>query len=184
MKQIILTISLLFLVCSCAGIDQHISFVEPPSNWKRVFSTKSSTLPTGEIVLGDSYSSEWQTNNNSSILMLVRKQTSISFTNPAREKTIARFESLKLANALTREEGCGFTIDNKVNGLFRNKYNFFEMESTVPCRISDSKLILKLLSIVIGSKEYMYSFLLFAHEENFVNSRKILDQLLESIVFY
>jgi hypothetical protein len=85
MKQIILTISLLFLVCSCAGIDQHISFVEPPSNWKRIFSTKSSTLATGEIVPGDTYSAEWQTNNNSSILMSVQRQTEITRTTSSKE---------------------------------------------------------------------------------------------------
>lgn len=204
MKQIILTISLLFLVCSCAGIDQHISFVEPPSNWKKVLSTKSLTLPTGEIVLDDSYLAEWQTNNNSSILgkivlgksysaewqtknnssilMHVLKQTKVQLNSP-KTKGVARYESLTLANKMDREGVCRSTIDNEVIGLFRNKYKYFEMELTLPCRISDSEFIMKLLSIVIGSEEYIYSFLLFAHEENFVNSRKVLDQLLESIVF-
>jgi hypothetical protein len=91
---------------------------------------------------------------------------------------------VKWANKLHIEQCPGrFIIDNEVNGLFRNKYKYVEIESTVTCTTFDSELIMKLLSVTIDSDEYIYLFLLVAHEENFVSSRKILDQLLESIVF-
>lgn len=95
------------------------------------------------------------------------------------------FGLLVWRNALDRENcGSRHQIEEENKGLFsRGKYNYFEMESTVICRTPDPELVMKRLDFSIDTNKHMYLFELIDVEDNFANSRKILDQLLERIVF-
>ena len=191
MKNAIITICLLILFCGCAGTgqqgliqipEQKFSFMEPPSNWKRILSTTSSTLPTGETVPGGIYIGSWQTSSNSKMTILSTSQPKEASRYSTKEAI--KFGVLKWRNELDRQHCMSsHKIDNENSGLFRGKHKYFEMESTTTCTTSDSELVIKRLDLQIDTKEHIYAFELIDVEGNFANSRKILDQLLESIVF-
>lgn len=191
MKNTIITICLLVLFCSCAGTaqqglikipEQSFSFMEPPSNWKKAISTTSSSLPTGETIPGGVYLGSWQTSSNSRITILACSQTEES--RKASNKESIRIGLLVWRNALDREHYCGSShqIDDENIGLFRGKYKYYEIESTVTCTF-DPELVVKRLDLIIDTEEHKYGFELIDIENNFANSRMVLDQLLESIVF-
>ena len=201
MKKIILLVLVCCLsICGCAGNqgfiktpdghikipDQKFSFMEPPSNWKKLFSRTATTSPTGENIPGGVFMATWGKSDGTSISIVAFKQTADSRKTNIYES--AKYGLLKWEISLAEKQydRVSSEIDDKRYGSkrygsFREKFRYFKLGATLHCRKKYDFSDLKSLQHRIDTKTHMYAFHLIAEKKNFTPNLDVFNQLIDSI---
>ncbi|MCK4790820.1 MAG: TAXI family TRAP transporter solute-binding subunit [Desulfobacteraceae bacterium] len=193
MKKLFLLVILFLLLCSCAGTgqqgivnvpEQDVSFISPPSNWKRLFFTSTSQLPTGENVPVKVFIAAWKKSNFSYIGI---SGASIF----ERKKKISNRESL--IYGLMKEEiemrkvcrSVDYSITNETNGTLREGISFTAIEAEIKCTDSSSKEDVKIKTIMyaLDSSNYLYTLQFKSLDNDYDKDIIVFEQILDSISF-
>ncbi len=192
MKNYIFTTILLVLLCSCAGTgtqqlievqDHNVSFMSPPSSWKKLYSAKSNKLPTGEVVSSEVFSVAWSRADSAAIMFLSTKLTAAL---PKKHDNTSALRHMIYHRAEQFEQECDSvsqSIESESEGTLKGKIPYNKIEATVECNLDGSYYAEKWTHYIIEADDYFYMTGITAPSDKHAWYLKDFNQFLDGVSF-
>lgn len=183
--------ALFVLLCSCAGMgtqqlievqDHNVSFMSPPSSWKKLYSAKSNKLPTGEVVSGEVFSVAWSRADSAAIMFLSTKLAAL----PKKQDNTSALRHMIYYRAEQFEQDCDSvsqSIESESEGTLKGKTPYNKIEASVECNRNGSYYAEKWTYYIIESNDYFYMTGITAPSDKHAWYLKDFNQFLDGVNF-